>query len=152
MVAAAQASRPWWGESPQLEQIIPHLLQQQTAAAAAEARGLLLSSADADAPITQFYLGVITGAIEGEPAACAHYERALKQLPLLHAARNNLIRGLMKRGSPADRSSALEHARLSAGLQPGVAEMQYQLGVVLMQVGRRARIGGGPTDLPPQTR
>ena len=57
-----------------------------------------------------------------------------KQLPLLHNARNNLIRGLMRRGTPESQKQALEHANLSAGLQPDVAEMQYQLGVVLMQM------------------
>ena len=86
----------------------------------------------------QFYMGVATGQLEGEAAACAYYERALKQLPLLHAARNNLIRGLMKRGSPQDLKQALEHAKLSAGLQPEVAEMQYQLGVVLMRQNKHA--------------
>ena len=55
-------------------------------------------------------------------------------------ARNNLIRGLMRRGArdecQQDLERALEHAKLSAGLQPEVAEMQYQLGVVLMQQNR----------------
>ena len=98
-----------------------------------QARTLLRTAAEEDAPITQFYTGVATGIVDGEAHACAHYERALKQLPLLHAARNNLIRGLMKRGSAQDRKQALEHAELSAGLQPEVAEMHYQLGVVRMQ-------------------
>lgn len=79
------------------------------------------------------FAGCIAGQLESEAAAVPHYERALQQLPLLHAARNNLIRGLMRRGAQADLKSALEHAKLSAGLQPEVAEMQYQLGVVMMQ-------------------
>lgn len=132
-----------------------------------------MTCAEADAPITQFYLGVATGQLEGEaaawsaaraargtrsaaagrgrrpgPAAAADataaarpsspstalssaagggrargsdfYERALKQLPLLHNARNNLIRGLMRRGSPQDLKQAIEHANLSAGLQVGL--------------------------------
>jgi aspartate beta-hydroxylase len=94
-----------------------------------------MTSAHTDAAVTQFYLGVATGTIEGEVAACEYYERALQQLPLLHAARNNLIRGLMRRGGANDLKQALEHAELSAGFQPGVAEMQYQLGVVRMQQG-----------------
>jgi len=124
--------RPWWGDAPQLESEIPKLLQ---AGEPARVRTLLAMSADEDAPITQFYLGVAVGQMVGEADACTHYEKALKQLPLLHAARNNLIRGLMKRGSEQDLKQALEHAKLSAGLQPEVAEMQYQLGVVLMQQG-----------------
>ena len=68
-----------------------------------------------------------------QAAACDYYERALKQLPLMHAARNNLIRGLMKRGSPADLKAAIDHARLSAELQADQPEMHYQYGVVLMQ-------------------
>lgn len=124
--------RPWWGDAPQLESEIPKLLQ---ASEPARVRTLLAMSADEDAPITQFYMGVAVGQMEGEANACTHYEKALKQLPLLHAARNNLIRGLMKRGSEQDLKQALEHAKLSAGLQPEVAEMQYQLGVVLMQQG-----------------
>lgn len=127
--------RPWWGDNPQLETKVPQLLQSGTPSAAAEARALLLMSAEEEAPISQFFLGCCTGVLEGEAAAIGHYERALQQLPLLHSARNNLIRGLMKRGSAADRKSALEHAKLSAGLQPDVAEMQYQLGVVQMQLG-----------------
>lgn len=70
--------------------------------------------------------------LEGEAAACAHYERALELMPQLHGARNNLIRGLMKRGSTRDLENALEHARLAVRMQPHVAEMQYQLGVVLL--------------------
>ena len=136
--------RPWYGDSPQLEQQVPFLLQRCSAAqvapeaamaAALEAKSLL-SSADVDAPITQFYLGVAVGVAEGEAAACDYYERALKQLPLLHNARNNLIRGLMRRGTEEAERQALEHANLSAGLQPDVAEMHYQLGVVLMQTGK----------------
>ncbi|KOO24087.1 peptide-aspartate beta-dioxygenase [Chrysochromulina tobinii] len=122
--------KSWWGNSAELEAKIPRLLQS---GAAAEARALLQELAEEDAPITLFYLGVATGQLEGEAAACGHYERALKQLPLLHAARNNLIRGLMRRGKPADLKQALEHAKLAAGLQPDLAEMQYQLGVVQMQ-------------------
>ena len=139
-----QPNRPWYGSNPQLEAQIPTLLQQCTQQqngtatenarrAAAEARMLLETCAESEQPITQFYLGVAVGALDGEAAACDYYERALKQLPLLHNARNNLIRGLMRRGSPQDLKSAIEHANLSAGLQPEVAEMQYQLGVVLMQ-------------------
>ena len=126
----SDSQKPWWGSSPELEAKIPMLLQSGTAS---KARKLLLQLARVDAPITQFYLGVIAGQLEGEAASCDHYERALQQLPLLHVARNNLIRGLMRRGAPRDREKALEHARLSARLQPDVAEMQYQLGVVLMQ-------------------
>ena len=123
-------TKSWWGNSAELEAKIPMLLQS---GAATEARALLKELAEEDAPITLFYLGVATGQLEGEAAACGHYERALKQLPLLHAARNNLIRGLMRRGQPADLKQALEHAKLAAGLQPDLAEMQYQLGVVQMQ-------------------
>ena len=142
--------RPWYGDNPSLEQQIPNLLQRCSApqsspeaaqaamAAALEARTLLSTAAETDAPITQFYLGVAVGVAEGEAAACDYYERALKQLPLLHNARNNLIRGLMRRGTPESQKQALEHANLSAGLQPDVAEMQYQLGVVLMQMSRHA--------------
>lgn len=134
--SGAAASRPWWGSNPQLEKQIPQLLQSNQPA---EARRLLELCAEREAPITQFYLGVVVGQLEGEPAACPYYEAALKQLPLLHAARNNLIRGLIKRGAPADLRAAIELAELSAGLQPSVAEMQYQLGVVLMQQGMHER-------------
>ena len=137
-VAAARTNqprrdKPWYGDNPQLEGKIPQLLQAKRPEAIREARALLQTCADEDAPVTQFYLGVVTGQLESEAAACAYYERALKKLPLLHAARNNLIRGLMRRGSKEDMRQALEHARLAAGLQPEIAEMQYQLGVVLMQ-------------------
>ena len=117
-----------------MEKRIPQMLQSGQLGGVTQAQRLLKTVAEEDAPITQFYLGVATGIIDGEAAACDHYERALKQLPLLHAARNNLIRGLMRRGSAKDRTKALEHANLSAGLQPEVAEMQYQLGVVQMQL------------------
>ena len=132
-LAAKKPNRPWWGDEPSLETRIPALLQSGKLESVTQARQLLKTRAEEDAPITQFYLGVASGILDGEASACGHYERALKQLPLLHAARNNLIRGLMKRGTPADHKQALDHAQLSAGLQPEVAEMQYQLGVVQMQ-------------------
>ena len=53
-------------------------------------------------------------------------------LPTLHSARNNLIRGLLKRATPASFAAALAHAEASAELQPDAAEMRYQLGVVRM--------------------
>ena len=140
-ISSKKPARPWWGSMPDLETKVPQLLQGGGNAAAQQTRALLIAYADEDAPITQFYLGVVAGQLDGEAAACEHYERTLKQLPLLHAARNNLIRGLMKRGSPLDLRQALEHAKLSAGLQPQVAEMQYQLGVVMMQQGFHSEAG-----------
>ena len=82
-----------------------------------EARRLLTTAAVLDAPITQFYLGVVSGKLEGEAAACAYYERALEKMPLLHAARNNLVRALMQRGGATDRMQALTHARRAAQMQ-----------------------------------
>ena len=133
-LAIQKSSRPWWGDESSLERTVPALLQSGKLEDVAQARHLLRAHADEDAPITQFYIGVACGFLDGEASTCAHYEKALAQLPLLHAARNNLIRGLMKRGSPQDKARALEQARLSAQLQPEVAEMQYQLGVVQMQL------------------
>ena len=158
----------WFGDAPALEAQIPSLLQ---AGRAAEARALLAAHAEQGSPITQFYLGVATGQLEGEAAACGLYERCLRQLPMMHAARNNLIRGYVQRGTVAagegeggtgdgggdrdaeeearacrDREEAMakavEHAQLAAGLQPTVAEMQYQLGVVQMRAGNK----GGAID------
>ena len=125
-----QPNRPWYGSNPQLEAQIPTLLQQCTQQqngtatenarrAAAEARMLLETCAESEQPITQFYLGVAVGALDGEAAACDYYERALKQLPLLHNARNNLIRGLMRRGSPQDLKSAIEHSKPLGGPPAG---------------------------------
>ena len=108
---------------------MPSLLQ---AGRFAEARALLCVGADEGAPITQFYLGIAVGGIDGEAASCEHYERALAVLPTLHSARNNLIRGLLKRATPASFAAALAHAEASAELQPDAAEMRYQLGVVRM--------------------
>ena len=108
---------------------MPSLLQ---AGRFAEARALLCVGADEAAPITQFYLGIAVGGIDGEAASCEHYERALAVLPTLHSARNNLIRGLLKRATPASFAAALAHAEASAELQPDAAEMRYQLGVVRM--------------------
>ena len=71
--------------------------------------------------------------LEGEAAACEHYEACLLQRPGMHAARNNLIRGLLQRRTPAALARAAEHAELAARLQPEMAEMRYQLGVVYMQ-------------------
>ena len=134
MPAVSRQQRPWFGDNPQLEAQIPALLQRcqipgspEAMAAASEARALLTASAEVDAPITQFYLGVSIGVLEGEGAACDYYERALKQLPLLHIARNNLIRALMARGSTHDLKRALEHANLSAGLQPEVRSLHTHL-------------------------
>ena len=108
---------------------MPSLLQ---AGRFAEARALLCVGADEAAPITQFYLGIAVGGIDGEAASCDHYERALAVLPTLHSARNNLIRGLLKRATPESFAAALAHAEASAELQPDAAEMRYQLGVVRM--------------------
>ena len=108
---------------------MPSLLQ---AGRFAEARALLCVGADEAAPITQFYLGIAVGGIDGEAASCEHYERALAVLPTLHSARNNLIRGLLKRATAASFAAALAHAEASAELQPDAAEMRYQLGVVRM--------------------
>ncbi len=130
--SAIASQTPWWGEDAQLEAIIPTLLRTGKAA---EARELLSARARPDAAITHFYHGVCAGALEGEAAAVDHYERALRQLPHMHAARNNLIRGLMLRGGPHDHAHALDHARLAVQHQPGVAEMHYQLGVVHLQLG-----------------
>ena len=127
--SAAALDRPWWGDSPELEAKVPSLLQ---AGRFAEARALLCVGADEAAPITQFYLGIAVGGIDGEAASCEHYERALAVLPTLHSARNNLIRGLLKRATPASFAAALAHAEASAELQPDAAEMRYQLGVVRM--------------------
>ena len=106
----ATQRKQWFGDDSSLETKIPALLQQQKAQ---EAKTLLQMSAEPDQPITQFYMGVTIGQLEGEAAACDYYARALKQLPLLHAARNNLIRGLMKRGGDQDWKQALEHVRAS---------------------------------------
>jgi hypothetical protein len=59
--------------------------------------------------------------LEGEAAACEHYEACLRQLPGMHAARNNLIRALLQRRTPAALTRAAGHAELAARLQPGVA-------------------------------
>ena len=131
--SAIASQRPWWGDDAQLEAVIPALLQTGKAA---EARELLSARARPDAAITQFYHGVCAGELDGEAAAVPHYERALRQLPHMHAARNNLIRGLMLRGGPHDDANALEHAQVAVKLQPGVAEMHYQLGVVHLQLGQ----------------
>ena len=129
---ATQPEMPWWGANPQLEQKIPALIQDGRVA---EARTLLRMCAVEQSPVTQFFLGVATGMLDGEAAACEFYERALKQQPLLHPARKNLIRSLMKRGRADDARQAKEQAELSVGLQPGDPEIHYQYGVVLMQQG-----------------
>ena len=148
-----------------LEAQVKALLQ---AGAPAEARTLLLTCGERGAPLTEFYLGVCVSQLEGEAAACEHYEACLRQLPGMHAARNNLIRALLQRRTPAALTRAAEHAELAARLQPGVspkpkpypkpktkpkpksnrnrnpnpdqvAEMHYQLGVVCMQSSKLAR-------------
>ena len=132
-----------------LEAQVKALLQ---AGAPAEARTLLLTCGERGAPLTEFYLGVCVSQLEGEAAACEHYEACLRQLPGMHAARNNLIRALLQRRTPAALTRAAEHAELAARLQPGVspnpkpkpnpdqvAEMHYQLGVVCMQSAKLAR-------------
>lgn len=119
-----------------LEAQVKALLQ---AGAPAEARTLLLSRGECGAPLTEFYLGVCVSQLEGEAAACEHYEACLRQRPGMHAARNNLIRALLQRRTPAALTRAAEHAELAAKLQPGVAEMHYQLGVVYMQSSKLAR-------------
>ncbi len=65
--------------------------------------------------------------------ACELYERCLQQQPLLHAARTNLIRGLLQRGTAEATARACEHAQASAALQPRDAEAAYTLGVVRMR-------------------
>ena len=81
----------------ELEAALQQCTQQQNGTAtenarraAAEARMLLETCAESEQPITQFYLGVAVGALDGEAAACDYYERALKQLPLLRVHRRRL--------------------------------------------------------------
>ena len=133
--APAEAKVPLEGMVPPevkapLETQVKALLQ---AGAPAEARALLLAHAETSAPLTQFYLAVCVSQLEGEAAACELYEACLLQRPAIHAARNNLIRGLLQRRTPAAFARAAEHAEMAARLQPGIAEMRYQLGVVYMQ-------------------
>jgi hypothetical protein len=133
--APAEAKVPLEGKVPPevkapLETQVKALLQ---AGAPAEARALLLAHAETSAPLTQFYLAVCVSQLEGEAAACELYEACLLQRPAIHAARNNLIRGLLQRRTPAAFARAAEHAEMAARLQPGIAEMRYQLGVVYMQ-------------------
>ena len=133
--APAEAKLPLEGKVPPevkapLETQVKALLQ---AGAPAEARALLLAHAETSAPLTQFYLAVCVSQLEGEAAACELYEACLLQRPAIHAARNNLIRGLLQRRTPAAFARAAEHAEMAARLQPGIAEMRYQLGVVYMQ-------------------
>ena len=74
--APAEAKVPLEGTVPlevkaPLEAQVKALLQ---AGAPAEARALLLSHAEHGAPLTQFYLAVCVSQLEGEAAACEHYE------------------------------------------------------------------------------
>ena len=128
----ALQQKPWYDSSPELEQLIPALFQSGKHE---EARALLNQKANSAAAVTQFYLGVATGALEGEASACEHYERALEEQPMLHAARINLIRGLMRREGPNDQQRCLEHAERAVELQPHEPEPLYTLGVARMQVG-----------------
>lgn len=130
----AKAGRPnaaeaqlCWCDTPAHEADIRRLVQ---AGQAAEARALLLAHAVQTSPVTQFFRGVCVGQLEGEDKACALYESCLQQSPLLHAARTNLIRGLLQRRTAEAASRACEHAQLAARLQPQSAEVAYMLGVV----------------------
>ena len=68
----APAEQQRWCETPELEAEIPRLLQ---AGRAAEARALLLARAEQGSPITQFFLGVCVGQLEGEAQARASPQR-----------------------------------------------------------------------------
>ena len=61
-----------WLKAPLVAQV-KALLQ---AGAPAEARALLLSRAEQGAPLTHFYLAVCVSQLQGEAAACEHYEVA----------------------------------------------------------------------------
>ena len=122
------------GDESLLERTVPALLQSGKLKDVAQARHLPRAHADEDAPITQFYLGVACGFLDGEASTCAHYEKALEAASTAACRSQQSDPRPDERGSPQDKARALEQARLSAQLQPEVAEMQYQLGVVQMQL------------------
>jgi len=123
----------WWRDDPSLEQRIQGLLQQRRAA---EARELLRTRGDLRHGVSQFFLGVCTGMVDGEAFAVDAYEAAIVAMPGLAEAHINLVRALLVRSRPGDHDRALTLAKLSAASQPSAAMPRYNVGVILMQLGR----------------
>ena len=63
----AKPQMPWWGDCPTLENQIPAMLQ---AGSHADVRALLRKHGNEEAPITQFYLGVVRPACPLSPSLC----------------------------------------------------------------------------------
>lgn len=129
----------WWGDDPTLEQRIPELLRDMRAN---DAKELLRTRADLRHGVSQFYQGVCIGMMEGEAAAVDAYEAAIAAMPAMTVAYVNLIRALLARARPGDHDRALHLGCTSAAAQPGAAEPQYTVGVILMQMGRTREAAG----------
>ena len=139
-----QASRPpatpppqqWWADDPSLEQRVPALLREGRVK---DAQQLICTRADPRHAVSRFYLGVCTGMLEGEAAAVEHYEAAIAEMPGMTVAYTNLIRALLARRGSGDQERALELALEDSAARPAVAEPRYNVGVILMQLGRTAQ-------------
>jgi aspartate beta-hydroxylase len=116
-----------------LERRIPDLLRDGRAS---EARELLRTHADPRHGVSQFYQGICIGMLEGEASAVDTYEAAVAAMPGTTYVYVNLIRALLARAHPGDLDRALALGSANAAAQPGAAEPQYSVGVILMQMGR----------------
>ena len=122
--AVRRGARPlWWGDSPELDKgrrCSGELARGARAALRRRGRGGADRSSTRDRGGDRRRGGVVR-------ALRARARRAADAA----LARNNLIRGLLKRATPASLRRR-SRTRASAELQPDAAEMRHQLGVVRM--------------------